>query len=170
MLTDLNPWVVGLHMLLSLAIIQVAVLLLRRSYGAVAAAPTHPLLGWATLAAGWAVLYVGTVVTGAGPNSGDASAPRNGLDPDRVAPAPRRPGLPPGRPHRGLAAARTTPAARRPPRRRRARRRRSSSRQPIGFAQYFNGNPGGLVMFHLVGTALVAAALSWLFLTSTART
>src|SRR5690606_29439654 len=30
---------------------------------------------------GWVVLYLGTVVTGAGPHAGDAHARRNGLDP-----------------------------------------------------------------------------------------
>jgi cytochrome c oxidase assembly protein subunit 15 len=30
---------------------------------------------------GWVVLYLGTVVTGAGPHAGDADAERNGLDP-----------------------------------------------------------------------------------------
>lgn len=30
---------------------------------------------------GWIVLYLGTVVTGAGPHAGDAEARRNGLDP-----------------------------------------------------------------------------------------
>ena len=34
--------------------------------------------------AGWAVLYLGTVVTGSGPHAGDADAPRNGLDPRAV--------------------------------------------------------------------------------------
>ena len=38
-------------------------------------------LAWATFAAAWAVLYVGTVVTGSGPHAGDVDTPRNGLDP-----------------------------------------------------------------------------------------
>ncbi len=167
-LTHLNPWVVGLHMLLSLAMIQVAVLLVRRSYGVTTAGPTHPPLGWATLAAGWVVLYVGTIVTGAGPNSGDANAPRNGLDLDRLAQLhadavfllvgltvvwlllrPR----PPADVHRAAAFTAVVLLV----------------QGAVGFAQYFNGNPGWLVGFHLAGSTAVAAGLSWLFLASTAR-
>ncbi|MEZ5094153.1 heme A synthase [Nocardioides sp.] len=85
-LTDLNPWVVSLHLMCSLAIIALAVLLLRRiDHPSVPpAADSATLLAWTTYAAGWAVLYVGTVVTGSGPHAGDADAPRNGLDPLQV--------------------------------------------------------------------------------------
>ena len=41
-------------------------------------------LAWATFAAAWAVLYVGTVVTGSGPHAGDVDTERNGLDPLQV--------------------------------------------------------------------------------------
>ncbi len=83
-LTDLNPWVVSFHLLCSLAIISVAVTYLERLDQP---APTLPrrgplmTLAWLTFGCLWAVLYVGTVVTGAGPHAGDADAPRNGLDP-----------------------------------------------------------------------------------------
>ncbi len=167
-LTHLNPWIVGLHMLLSLAMIQVAVLLVRRSYGVSAHGATHPLLGWAALAAGWTVLYVGTIVTGAGPNSGSADSPRNGLNLDRMAQLHAdvvfllvgltlawllvRP-----RPQADLRRATTFLFA------------TLVVQAAIGFAQYFNGNPGILVGFHLVGSTAVAATLSWLFLASTAH-
>ena len=85
-LTNLNPWVVSLHLMCSLAIIALAVLFLRRidrpTRAPVRDAATR--LAWATYAAGWAVLYVGTVVTGSGPHAGDQDAPRNGLDPLQV--------------------------------------------------------------------------------------
>ena len=86
MLTDLNPWVVSFHLLCSLAIIGVAVRLLLS-----VSAPLPPpvrgpgsWLAWVTFAAAWAVLYVGTVVTGSGPHAGDVDTARNGLDPLQV--------------------------------------------------------------------------------------
>ena len=85
-LTDLNPWIVAGHFLLSMAIIMVCVALLDelRSPDR-GAAPARPrALAWATLAAGWVVLYLGTVVTGAGPHAGDTDSPRNGLDPSTI--------------------------------------------------------------------------------------
>jgi cytochrome c oxidase assembly protein subunit 15 len=83
-LTHLNPWVVSFHLLCSLAIVCLAVTYLDRvERGAPGARRTGPLmgLGWLTFGCLWAVLYVGTVVTGAGPHAGDSEAPRNGLDP-----------------------------------------------------------------------------------------
>ena len=41
-------------------------------------------LARATFGATWAVLYLGTVVTGSGPHAGDVKAPRNGLDPLQI--------------------------------------------------------------------------------------
>lgn len=85
-LTDLNPWIVAGHFLLSMAIIMVCVALLDelRSPGRDAAPPLPRILAWTTLAAGWVVLYLGTVVTGAGPHAGDTDSPRNGLTPATV--------------------------------------------------------------------------------------
>lgn len=77
-LTDLNPWVVSFHLLCSLAIISLAVAYLWRIE---APFPRPTPLAWASYAAAWLVLYVGTVVTGSGPHAGDADSPRNGLDP-----------------------------------------------------------------------------------------
>ena len=85
-LTDLNPWIVAGHFLLSMAMIMVCVALVDelRSPDRGAAPPLPRWLAWATLAAGWVVLYLGTVVTGAGPHAGDTESPRNGLDPATV--------------------------------------------------------------------------------------
>jgi heme a synthase len=85
-LTDLNPWIVAGHFLLSMAIIMVCVALLDelRSPDRGAAPPLPRALAWATLAAGWVVLYLGTVVTGAGPHAGDTESPRNGLAPSTI--------------------------------------------------------------------------------------
>ncbi|WP_110241626.1 COX15/CtaA family protein [Nocardioides gilvus] len=82
-LTDLNPWIVSLHFLASMAMIMVCLALLDHLRS-----PTRPeapasarWLALAILVNGWIVLYLGTVVTGAGPHAGDAEAKRNGLDP-----------------------------------------------------------------------------------------
>lgn len=85
-LTDLNPWIVSGHFLLSMAIIMVCIALLDelRSPDRSAAPPLPRVLAWTTTAAGWVVLYLGTVVTGAGPHAGDIDSPRNGLAPATV--------------------------------------------------------------------------------------
>lgn len=81
-LTNLNPWVVGLHFVVSSLLISVASILLWRVYAitsqpipqrAYMLTPLNALVGAVTI-------LVGVVVTGAGPHAGDAEAPRNGLD------------------------------------------------------------------------------------------
>lgn len=85
-LTDLNPWVVAVHLLFSLAIISFAVVFVRRVDESdrpprPTVAPPAVLLARLTYAVTWVVLAVGTVVAGSGPHAGDEEAPRNGLDP-----------------------------------------------------------------------------------------
>lgn len=82
-LTDLNPWIVSLHLILSLVLVAGCTLLLVRVRGTVApgvptAVRVTVLLTYAVL---WVAVYLGTVVTGSGPHAGDLDAPRNGLDP-----------------------------------------------------------------------------------------
>ena len=82
-LTDLNPWVVSLHMILSMLLVSASMLLLVRIRGGQQLTwPAHstPVV-LTTYAVLWVVVYLGTIVTGAGPHAGDADAPRNGLDP-----------------------------------------------------------------------------------------
>ena len=81
-LTQLNPWFVGAHFILSGILIALAALLLFR-----ALPPVHvPVsLGiWRTAnpvaLIGAVTIVVGVLVTGAGPHSGDAESARNGLD------------------------------------------------------------------------------------------
>jgi cytochrome c oxidase assembly protein subunit 15 len=85
-LTGLNPWVVGLHFLLSMVVIAVAYALWRSTTAPTVAAPSAPLraLALCVLAASAAALVVGTVVTGSGPHAGDADTARTGLDPATV--------------------------------------------------------------------------------------
>ena len=85
-LTDLNPWIVSFHLLVSLAMVGLSVVLIRRvDEGDGPPVPLVPsgavALTRAVFLVGWVVLYVGTVVTGSGPHAGDVNAPRNGLDP-----------------------------------------------------------------------------------------
>ncbi|WP_439032861.1 COX15/CtaA family protein [Gordonia terrae] len=98
-LTELNPWVVALHFLLSMALVSAATVLVYRvrPYPAPAepevldteAPPTATrrlgiYLSWLVYLATWVTIYLGTVVTGSGPHAGDADAPRNGLAPDNA--------------------------------------------------------------------------------------
>ncbi len=85
-LTSLNPWLVAGHLIVSMMLISLSVLLIRRlSEGDDAPRPSMPVpavwLVKATWATVWLVVYLGTVVTGSGPHAGDAHVPRNGLDP-----------------------------------------------------------------------------------------
>ncbi|MFD2763060.1 COX15/CtaA family protein [Micromonospora eburnea] len=88
-LTNLNPWVVGLHFLASMAVIAAAYALWRRIVEPDGpATPTVPpalrTLARLTTLASAAVLLVGTWVTGSGPHAGDQGAARNGLDPESI--------------------------------------------------------------------------------------
>lgn len=73
-LTHLNPWLVALHLLLSMAIIAVTFLLWWRLRGLAPVDPVPPAALWLTrmtVAVTAGVLVLGTVVTGSGPHAGD---------------------------------------------------------------------------------------------------
>jgi cytochrome c oxidase assembly protein subunit 15 len=155
-LTELNPWVVSVHLLSSLAIIGLAVYFLWRIDRPT---PRPVPLAWLTFGAAWAVLYVGTVVTGAGPHAGDAHSPRNNLSPLQTSQF-----------HAdlvfllvGLTVAMLL-----------TNRRRSVAwlfgieiaQGTIGFVQYFTHLPIVLVGFHVLGAALISAAVTWALLDS----
>ncbi len=156
-LTGLNPWLVSLHLLLSMAMIGVAVLFLWRidHPDAVRTRGPLPTLAWLLFATTWVVLYLGTVVTGAGPHAGDDETPRNGLAPAQVSQLHADAvfllvGL-----TIGLALAVRS-----------GRVRRAvlvllgveAAQSTIGFVQYVTDLPEVLVGFHLLGAALIAAA------------
>jgi cytochrome c oxidase assembly protein subunit 15 len=166
-LLDLNPWVVAGHLLISMAMISAAVLLVRRAHDdgrprARAVPPALSRLALLTYAAGWAVLYAGTVVTGSGPHAGDVDSPRNGLDPRGMSQL-----------HAdlvflligltiGLLLALHAVGARD------AAKRAALvlllvelAQGLVGFVQYFTGLPVLVVAVHLLGSALVAAAMTW---------
>jgi cytochrome c oxidase assembly protein subunit 15 len=166
-LTDLNPWVVSFHLLVSMAIIGVCVWLLDELRGPARDGSAAGVRRLAVLlfAAGWLVLYLGTVVTGSGPHAGDTDSPRNGLDPLQLSQLHADAvflflGL-----VAGLALVATGVA------------RRAAvgllvvslAQGTIGFAQYFTDLPILLVGIHLLGAALVAAAMTWALLATRER-
>jgi cytochrome c oxidase assembly protein subunit 15 len=90
--THLNPWVVSLHFLASMVVIAFAYALWKRTAETdeqpvlLVPSPVR-LLARLTVLASAAVIAVGVVVTGSGPHAGDATAKRNGLDPQSIAQA-----------------------------------------------------------------------------------
>jgi cytochrome c oxidase assembly protein subunit 15 len=85
-LTDLNPWVVALHLLASMAMICLCVWLVDVLWSPARGRASAGVSGlaWAVFVVGWVVLWLGTVVTGSGPHSGDLKSKRTGLDPATV--------------------------------------------------------------------------------------
>lgn len=167
-LTDLNPWIVSLHLVASMVIVALAVWLIDRVYQPVRRPLPTFALRWIPVAifvAGWVVLYAGTVVTGAGPHAGDADAPRNGLSPRGMSQLHTDfvmvlVGLTlawlvvvfaVGAADRSREAALTLLGV-------------EVVQGAIGFIQYFTGLPTGVVILHLFGAALLAAAMTWVLL------
>lgn len=81
-LTQLNPWFVGAHFVLSGIMIAIAALLLFRALPPKHVPVSHAIWKTSTPIAviGAITVVVGVLVTGAGPHSGDAESIRNGLD------------------------------------------------------------------------------------------
>jgi heme a synthase len=81
-LTQLNPYVVGLHLLLSMVLIALAVWLVRKTWHFTPAGVSGVSLvaTRVTFVLMWLAVWFGTLVTGSGPHAGDENAPRNGLD------------------------------------------------------------------------------------------
>jgi heme a synthase len=83
-LTDLNPFAVAGHLLLSMVLIAGAASLYSRRSGPVARTPIKEtslrIISGAHVAISFLVLILGTLVTGSGPHAGDESAPRFDLD------------------------------------------------------------------------------------------
>jgi len=170
-LTDLNPWLVALHFLLSMAIIAITALLWWRvaDRRAVAVPPAARALAALITSVAAGVLTLGTIVTGSGPHAGDL---KNGyLHRIHISPA-------------GIAQAHADTvmvligltvglvavayAVRAP----RAVRQAAVvllgvelAQGVIGYTQYFLHVPAVLVGFHMFGACLVwLAALQVLFL------
>jgi cytochrome c oxidase assembly protein subunit 15 len=174
--TDLNPWVVASHFLLSIGIIAAAYAFWRATQEGdgpprpVVQQPLRVLAAGLLVVAGVAIT-LGTVVTGSGPHAGDERAPRNGLDPAAVTQL-----------HAdsvfvlvGLAVA-TWFAFRAAGARDQAVRAAwliavLVAQAAVGFTQYLTGLPALLVGVHLAGAAAVwIAALSVWYSTRTRET
>jgi len=174
-LTNLNPWVVALHLVLSMVLVSLAVVLVRRiDESDRPPEPTvPPLTLWlvrGTFALVWVVVYVGTIVTGSGPHAGDADAPRNGLDPAAASQlhanlvflligltlgcviALRATGAP----ARAVAAAQWLLGV-------------ELVQGLVGLVQYATGLPVILVGLHLLGASLVIATATWTLLGTRTR-
>jgi cytochrome c oxidase assembly protein subunit 15 len=183
-LTDLNPWVVSLHLMLSMVMIALAVWLVRLVFEG--GPLTIPLVGpglrrltGAVLGVAFVVLYAGTVVTGAGPHAGHLEATdlegdrvelvRNGLDAQAVSHV-----------HAALvyllvaltvAALVVAVRTGAPEGVRRAAAALLAvevAQGAVGFAQYFQDLPVLLVGIHLLGASLLAAAAAWLVVSTRA--
>ncbi|MDN4646303.1 COX15/CtaA family protein [Arthrobacter sp. PsM3] len=167
-LTQLNPWVVGLHFLVSMALVVLATLLVNRAYGRTGkfrVAELAPLPGIAGPLMSAVALFsavavcLGVVVTGAGPHAGDADAPRNDLDWDLFAHIHAVPAY--------LVAAGALLAVYLVIRGRIAGPFRTAVlmllgvtvlQAVIGFTQYYNGIPALLVAAHMLAAALLMSA------------
>jgi cytochrome c oxidase assembly protein subunit 15 len=172
-LTNLNPWVVGLHFLVSMALVVLATLLVNRAFGrtgrfrtaALAALPgvMRPVTAAVALFSVLSVM-LGVVVTGAGPHAGDADAPRNGLDWDLFSHIHAVPAY--------LVTAGTLVALALVLLRRITGPIRTAVlgllgvtvlQAAIGFTQYYTGIPALLVAAHMLGAAMLmgAATNAW---------
>ena len=174
-LSELNPWVVALHLLLSMALIGVAVALVlavcRDGQPPLATAGAAPaLLVRLTFATTWLVLYAGTVVTGSGPHAGDRSARRTGLDPAVVSQVHADLvflliGLTAG----SLLALRAARAASAAIRAAWVLLGVELAQGLVGIVQYVTDLPAVLVGLHLLGAGLVSASATWLLLSAPAN-
>lgn len=169
-LTQLNPWVVMLHFMLSAVLVAMATALLRRvDEGDDAPRPVaSPWLrrhATVVLAVTFATIYVGTVVTGSGPHAGDAASSRTGLDVASVSQLHADLvflllGLSLGL----LVLTRALDAPRRTRRAAEVLVGLEVAQGAIGFTQYATDLPVLLVGLHMLGAALLAAAATdaWL--------
>ncbi|MFW6596907.1 COX15/CtaA family protein [Propionibacteriaceae bacterium Y2011] len=155
-LTGLNPYVVAPHLMLSMALVGLSTVYVRLAVHR----PRNGTgrwgrrLAWLLFAVMWVVVWLGTIVTGSGPHSGDESSFRTGFDPYIVS-----------RIHAtsvqvvvGLTLVALL-----------VLRNRAVvtllavevAQGVIGYVQYFTGLPEPLVAAHLVGSALAVAAVTW---------
>jgi cytochrome c oxidase assembly protein subunit 15 len=176
-LVRLNPAIVGSHLLISMGLVAVSTLLLRRSTeGDSPAQPTVDgsliALSRALAVSTAAVLALGVVVTGSGPHSGDAEVGyRFGFDPAAVA-----------RVHAlsvwvflvllgllivGLVRRPSPPLARRAAL---VVLATALVQGAIGYVQFFTGLPAFLVGLHMFAAALLTAATTWLLTSLRQRT
>jgi cytochrome c oxidase assembly protein subunit 15 len=169
-LSQLNPYVVALHLLASMAMVGLCVWLLDeiRSPGREAAPRNVRVAAMVTFVVGWLSLWLGTVVTGSGPHSGDLESRRTGLDPALMS-------------HIHAYAVYTLIAATLVTLwlgRKNAYVRRVTivllvielAQGLIGWVQYLTDLPVLLVGFHMLGAALISAGLARVLVSTRAHT
>jgi cytochrome c oxidase assembly protein subunit 15 len=165
--TGLHPLTVMAHFLISMLLVVASTLLLWHLQARPSGPAAPPLLRqlyWATVGLGAVVLVLGTVVTGAGPHSGDADEPaRLALDPELMSRVHAASvwvflGLLVGvflvlrrmpQDTRALTAPWTVVLA------------VTLLQGVIGYVQYFTGLPVALVSLHMLGAALLTVCLTW---------
>jgi cytochrome c oxidase assembly protein subunit 15 len=87
-LMQLNPYVVGLHFIVSIVMVALSTILVFRVYNGntprtwimTPLVGTLPWVVWVAAVFQIATIILGILTTGSGPHAGDADAPRNGLD------------------------------------------------------------------------------------------
>ena len=166
-LTGLNPALVAAHFLASMVLVSGSAYLLYRvseGDGPPVALVRHEIrsVAWVTAVLGGVVLVLGTVVTGSGPHSGDASTPRFGFDPRTIswlhADAVM---LFVGLVVAVLLAVQVTARDPRPRRVWHAVFGITVLQGLIGYTQYLTGLPEALVMIHMLGASLLAVSLTY---------
>lgn len=163
-LTRLNPYVVALHLLLSVALVVLCTWSVMLARGAARDAVGMPgrFFAIATFVAAMVCIWLGTIVTGAGPHACDLDAVRNGLEIESVA-----------RIHALSAWATTIGSVVCVVWFRRSRHAHATRaawallatcllQGVIGYVQYFLGLPVVVVVAHLLGLTLVTVAAAWL--------
>ncbi|MFZ3414814.1 COX15/CtaA family protein [Arthrobacter sp. 3Tela_A] len=177
--TGLNPWVVGLHFIVSMVIISVAVVLVNRAWlspagvnavhAPLADRPLRPVI-WAIGILSAITVVLGVMVTGSGPHAGDHGAARNGLNPDLITRLHVVPVY--------LLVFATAVALYLVYRRTADKRLRSSlvlftavvlAQAVIGYVQHFLHLPVVLVALHMLGASLLTAAAAHVVYTALSR-
>ncbi len=166
-LTGLNPALVAAHFLASMVLVTLSTYLLYRvseGDGPPVAVVRNEIraLAWVVAALGALVLMLGTVVTGSGPHSGDASTPRFGFDPRTIswlhADAVM---LFAGLVVAVLLAVHLTADESRPRQAWRAVLAVTVLQGLLGYTQYLTGLPEVLVMIHMLGASLLVVSLTY---------
>ncbi|MEV5966528.1 COX15/CtaA family protein [Kribbella sp. NPDC051952] len=162
-LTGLNPWIVSAHFLVSPIIITLTVSMMRRSRTSPYphTPPVVRALATASVVAVWLTVALGTLVTGAGPHSGDPDTGRNGFDEELISQL-----------HAdvvfgllgitiALVIATRVTATSRTLRKLAAWLLAMELLQgAVGFTQYFTGLPWGLVLVHMFFAGLLIALVT----------
>ena len=166
-LTGLNPAIVAAHFLASMVLVSLSAYLLYRvseSDEAPVALVRNEIrsAAWVTAALGAFILVLGTVVTGSGPHSGDASTPRFGFDPRTIAwlhaDAVM---LFVGLVIAVLLAVHLTASDSRPRRVWHSVFGVTLLQGAVGYTQYLTGLPEALVLVHMLGASLLAVSLTF---------